>query len=126
MKITDAAMHEQPRGFSGFNVSPAAFLIDGIQNHRTPPDWWLAHEKKQEREQWEHRKATSSLTEEASRAEYDEARTLAFQKFCRSEEGSAIYQKTFPIVLTFHKHTDPHSAHQATLARMEQHRFRFP
>ena len=130
MKITDAAMHEQPRGFSGFNVSPAAFLIDGIQNHRTPPDWWFAHEKKQEREQWEHRKATSNLTEQTSRAEYDQARTLAFQEFCRSEEGSAVYKTTFSILLTFHKHTDPHSAHaaahQATLARMEQHNFEFP
>ena len=130
MKITDAAMHEKPRGFSGFNVSPAAFLIDGIQNHRTPPDWWFAHEKKQEREQWGHRKVTSNLTEQTSRAEYDQARSHAFQEFCRSEEGSAIYKQTFPILLTFHKHTDPHSAHaaahQATLARMEQHSFKFP
>ena len=73
--------------------------------------------------------ATPNPTEQTSRAEYDQARTLAFQEFCRSEEGSAVYKKTFPILLTFHKHTDPHSAHaaahQATLARMEQHDFQF-
>ena len=45
VKITDAAMHESPRDFPGFKVSAAAFLIDGVQNNRTPPDWWFAHEK---------------------------------------------------------------------------------
>jgi hypothetical protein len=32
VKITDAAMHEQPRGFPGFRSSPAAFFIDGVQS----------------------------------------------------------------------------------------------
>ncbi len=53
VSITDAAMHEKPRGFPGFKVSPAAFLINGVQNNRTPPDWWFAHEKRREKEQWE-------------------------------------------------------------------------
>ena len=53
VRITDAAMHEHPSGFSGFRVSPAAFLIDGVQNSRTPPDWWHAHEKQQRQRQWE-------------------------------------------------------------------------
>ena len=39
VRITDAAMHEKPRGFGGFRVSPAAFLIDGIEHRRMPPDW---------------------------------------------------------------------------------------
>ncbi|HLQ45491.1 MAG TPA: hypothetical protein VK137_12220, partial [Planctomycetaceae bacterium] len=130
VKITDAATHEKPRGFSGFKVSPAAFLIDGIQNNRTPPDWWFAHEKKQQREQWERDKAERSETEQSHRDEYDRARTLAFHEFCRSAKGQQIYEKTFPILLAFHKATDPHCAteiaRQATLTRMEREDFGFP
>src|SRR5205085_2312722 len=32
VRITDAAMHENPHGFAGFRVSPAAFLIDAIEH----------------------------------------------------------------------------------------------
>lgn len=135
VKITDAAMHDSPRGFSGFKVSPAAFLIDGIQNHRTPPDWWFAHEKKQQREQWSRDNAEQTAveqleTKQSHRDDYDRARTLAFHEFCRSPEGQQIYAKTFPILLAFHKITDPYtaaeSARQATLARMERDNFQFP
>jgi hypothetical protein len=135
VKITDAAMHEKPRGFSGFKVSPAAFLIDGIQNNRTPPDWWFAHEKKQKREQWGRDKSEQTEVEQIEskqlhRDDYDRARTLAFHEFCRSPEGQQIYAKTFPILLTFHKITDPYTAadaaRQASLARMDRDDFQFP
>ncbi len=130
VRITDAAMHEQPRGFPGFKISPAAFLIDGIQNNRTPPDWWFAHEKKQQREQWELDKAERTELEQTLRDEYDRARSLAFHEFSRSPEGQRIYSKTFPILLSLHKVTDPHRAHeaaeQATLARMDREDFDFP
>ena len=120
VRITDAAMHESPRGFPGFKVSPAAFLIDGIQNNRTPPDWLYAHEKKQQREQWELDKAEQSASEQTLRDEYKRARTLAFHEFCRSPAGQQIYDKTFPILLAFHNVTDPYNpadaARQATLA----------
>jgi hypothetical protein len=130
VKITDAAIHESPRGFPGFKVSPAAFLIDGIQNHRTPPDWWFAHEKKQEREQWESDKVESARREQTLLDEYNQARTLAFHDFCRTPEGQQIYEKTFPILLALHKHTDPHcpseAARQATFARIKRENFPFP
>ena len=130
VKITDAAMHEQPRGFSGFKVSPAAFLIDGIQNNRTPPDWMYSHEKQQEREQWERDKAAFAPGEQLLREEYDRERAQAFEEFFRSAEGTKIYDKTFPILLAFHKVTDPHcpaeAARQATLSRMEREDFVFP
>lgn len=130
VKIADAAMHELPKGFPGFKVSPAAFLIDGIQNNRTPPDWWFAHEKKLEREQWEENRAIRSDVDESPTPEYLQARSVAFQEYCRSEEGSAVYEKTFPILLAFHKVTDPHSApdaaRKATLTRMERENFQFP
>ena len=130
VKITDAAMHEQPRGFSGFKVSPAAFLIDGIQNNRMPPDWMHAHEKQQEREQWERDKAAFVFTEQVRHDEYDRERAKAFEEFRRSAEGMKIYDKTFPILLAVHKVTDPHchaeAARQATLSRMEREDFVFP
>ncbi|MSR60683.1 MAG: hypothetical protein EXS05_24095 [Planctomycetaceae bacterium] len=50
IRITDTAMHENPKGFTGFKSSPAAFLIDGIQNERGAPDWLYAHEKRRETE----------------------------------------------------------------------------
>ena len=53
IRITDAAMHEKPQGFPGFRTSPAAFLIDGIQNNRMPPDWIYAHDKEAKRRRWE-------------------------------------------------------------------------
>ena len=49
VRVTDAAMHEQPRGFPGLKTSPAAFLVDAIQNQRMPPDWIHAHEKEHQR-----------------------------------------------------------------------------
>lgn len=130
VKITDAAMHEQPRGFSGFKVSATAFLIDGIQNKRMPPDWMYAHEKQQEQEQWERDKAAFAPTEQALREEYDRERAKAFEEFRRSAEGTKIYDQTFPILLAFHKVTDPHghvdAARQATSSRMERLNFVFP
>ncbi|TXT26494.1 MAG: hypothetical protein FD138_2849 [Planctomycetota bacterium] len=123
-------MHEKPRDFPGFKVSSAAFLIDGIQNNRTPPDWWFAHEKKQEREQWERDKAEQTKSEQTHRDDYDRARSLAFQKFCCSPEGQQIYAKTFSILLALHNVTDPYcatdAARQATLTRMEREDFDFP
>ncbi len=128
-RITDAATHEKPQGFPGFKVSPAAFLIDGIQNNRTPPDWLYAHEKKQQHEQWELDKAERAAAEQTLRVEYDRVRSLAFDEFCRSPAGQEIYDKTFPILLAFHQVTDPHAAtgaaRQATLARMEREDFDF-
>ena len=130
VRITDAAMHEMPRGFPGFKVSAAAFLIDGIQNNRTPPDWLYAHEKKQQHEQWELDKAERSASEQTQREEYDRVRSLAFHEFCRSSAGQQVYDQTFPILLAFHKVTDPHTAteaaRQATRARMEREDFDFP
>ena len=45
-------------------------------------------------------------------------------------EGRSIFERTYPILLAYHKQTDPHRAHeaaqQATLARMERENFTFP
>lgn len=130
VRITDAAMCEKPKDFPGFKVSPAAFLIDGIQNNRMPPDWLHAHEKQQEREQWERDRAALGNSEQALHDQYEQQRAKAFEVFRQSAEGHSIYDRTFPILLAFHKQADPHRAHEAahgaTLARMERENFAFP
>jgi len=130
VRITDAAMHEKPKGFPGFKVSPAAFLIDGVQNNRTPPDWLYAHEKKQERAKWERDRTPFDQSEQTLRDQYEHAKTRAFAEFRQSPEGQSIYDKTFPILLSLYKHTEPHRADemakQATLFRMKKHDFQFP
>ena len=89
-----------------------------------------AHEKQQEREQWERDKVAFAATEQILHDEYDRARAMAFEKFRRSAEGTKIYDQTYPILLAFHNVTDPYSpaeaARQATLSRMERENFVFP
>ena len=60
-------------------MSAPAFLIDGIQNNRTPPDWFYAHEKRQERQQWEQERDSSSQDEQELRRTYDDERQTALQ-----------------------------------------------
>ncbi len=130
VRITDAAMHEKPRGFTGFRVSAPAFLIDGIQNNRTPPDWFYAHEKRQERQQWEQERNSSSKDEQELRRQFDEERQAALQTFISSPEGRQKYDEAYTPLLAFHRAIDPErcreAAHEATLARLEKMEFRFP
>ena len=130
VRITDAAMHEKPRGFTGFRVSAPAFLIDGIQNNRTPPDWFYAHEKRQEKQQWEQERDLSSQDEQELRRVYDEERQTALHTYLSSTEGRQKYDQTYTPLLAFHQASDPEryreAAHEATLARIEQFDFRFP
>jgi hypothetical protein len=130
IRITDAAMHEKPRGFTGFRVSPAAFLIDGVQNSRTPPDWLYAHEKRQERQQWEQGKGASAEAEQSLRVLYDLERQAALQIFLASPEGRQKYEHAFAPLLAFYKVTEPHrprdAAREAAIARLERVDFHFP
>src|SRR5205823_12691549 len=87
IRITDAAMHEKPRGFPGFRVSPAAFLIDGIQNSRMPPDWIYAHDKQRAREHWEQQRAAMAAEEQSLRAAYAAERAAALRVYLASPEG---------------------------------------
>lgn len=130
VRITDAAMHEKPRGFTGFRVSPAAFLIDGIENGRTAPDWMHVHEKRQREKQWEQQRTVLSAVDTELRSTYDQERAAAFQEFVASPEGEGKYQATYPTLLVFYQATDPvrghETAREATLARMERLDFQFP
>lgn len=128
--ITDAAMHDRPRGFPGFRVSPAAFLIDGIQHRRTPPDWMYSHEKRRQDAQWKQEGSGATRDEQALRKRYEEERRHAFQSHLRSPEGRAEYERTVAALLDLHRVTDPdrsqEAAREAALARIERLHFTFP
>lgn len=130
VRITDAAMHDHPRGFPGFRVSPAAFLIDGIEHGRTPPDWMHAHNKRQEQEQWERARKQVSTDEAALRQCYEQEKANALQAYLHSPEGKHTYEQTYATLLELYKRTEPdrarEAAHEATLARIEKMDFLFP
>jgi hypothetical protein len=130
IRITDAAMHEKPRGFPGFRVSPAAFLIDGIEQNRMSPDWLFAHEKLQEQRHWEQARAALQKEEQQLQHVYDKEKAAAFQTYLKTDAGKAAYRKTFDTLLELKKRTDPHRASDAareeTLARIEKVDFAFP
>ena len=129
VRITDAAMHEKPRDFPGFKTSPAAFLVDGIQHKRTPPDWWHRHEKRRQQEQFVMGHATA-VEEPGLRPLYDQERGAALRAYLATPEGRQKYEQAFGPYLAFFKVTDPYryrkSAHKAAVARVEQHGLRFP
>jgi hypothetical protein len=130
VRITDAALHEGPRGFAGFTVSPAAFLIDGIQHGRTPPDWMHAHEKRQETLQWERERALAAPDELELRRVYEQEKAAAFQAFLAGDEGRRLYDRAYEPLLAFYTVTEPRRAHEAareaTVARIERLDFHFP
>lgn len=130
IRITDAAMDEKPRGFTGFRASPAAFLIDGIQHNRTPPDWMHAHEKRLQKQEWEHERATATQDDSALRTLYERERAAALEIYLASSEGREKYEKAYPPLLAFHKLMDPRcpeqAARKAVLDRIARLDFQFP
>lgn len=130
INITDAAMHEKPSGFPGFKVSPAAFLIDAIQNGRLPPDWVYAHEKRIQREQWEHERASSQAQEQALRDRYDQERATALQAYLRTPEGRQQFETVFRPYLAFYRTVEPgrfeEAAKDAATGKVEREHFEFP
>jgi hypothetical protein len=130
VRITDAAMHEKPRGFPGFKVSPAAFFIDGISHERSQPDWVFAHEKKQGQDQWERERSRFAQDEQVLLHRYNEARSTALREYLASEEGRKKYQQTNSMLLELYKRTEPNryqqAAHEAAVARIEKLDFQFP
>ncbi len=128
--ITEAALHEKPQGFPGFRVSPAAFLIDGLQNNRLPPDWMYAHEKRQREWQWEQERIAVAAQEQQLRPQYVAERAAALQLYLRSPEGRRQFEHAYGPLLALHQRSDPHdpttAAAAATRAYVEDHHFPFP
>jgi hypothetical protein len=130
VRITDAALNESPHGFAGFRVSAAAFLIDGVQNRRTPPDWWHAHEKREQQRQYEREKALRQADEGRNEDQYRQEREAALKTFLESPEGKRLYAESYPSLLVLCQATEPHrfqeAAREATRERIERLAFRFP
>lgn len=113
IKITDAAMHEKPRGFPGFKTSPAAFLMDGIQHERLPPDWIHAHEKARASRQWEEEHARQAESETSLQATYLQERAVALKDFLASPVGRTEWQSIYPAFLELYQRVEPNRPHQA-------------
>jgi hypothetical protein len=130
IRVTDAAMHEQPRGFPGFKASPAAFLMDAIQNGRMPPDWIYVHEKEYERARWDQERRTQASQESALREQYAAERRAALATFIAGPEGQrhfTTYEATF---LDFYRVVEPDryrdAARDAATGKIEREHFQFP
>jgi len=130
IRVTDAAMHEQPRGFPGFKTSPAAFLMDALQNERMPPDWIYTHEKEQKRRQWDTERHTASQSEAAWRERYSSERGTALAAYLASPEGRSHYDRYLPTFRDFYRTVEPDrlhaAAHAAAAGKVEREHFQFP
>lgn len=130
IRITDAAMHEQPQGFPGFKVSPAAFFIDGIQNKRMPPDWIYAHDKERKRREWESERDSMEADEQSLRGQYHAERVAALQAYLISPEGRQRFASYQPTFLEFYRTVEPdrfrEAARDAAAGKVEREHFQFP
>jgi hypothetical protein len=130
IRVTDAAMHEQPRGFPGFKTSPAAFLMDAIQNERMPPDWTYMHEKERQRVRWDHERRTQASQESALREQYAEERLSALATFIAGPEGQRHFTAYEATLLDFYRVVEPDryrdAARDAATGKIEREHFQFP
>ena len=121
IRVTDAALHEKPHGFKGFTASPAAFLIDGVQNNRRPPDWLLTHEKRLEQAQWDSKlRAAASKTAKAQQ-QYALERADALKRFLATAEGREAFQAALSPLLDFYRAREPHTFREAARKAAEEH-----
>jgi hypothetical protein len=129
LKITDAAVHEKPRGFGGFKVSPAAFLVDALDNGRLPPDWIYAHEKRTRQEQWERERFHAANHEQQLRGDYAAARQAALQAFLCSPDIRRQWQAAYETFLILYQRLEPErsqeAAREAATAKLEREQFVF-
>lgn len=127
IRVTDAAMHEQPHGFPGFKTSPAAFFIDAVQNERMPPDWIYAHEKERERRKWDEERKTQAAELDQHREAYHAERKAAFKEYLATTEGRAQFMSYHPTFLEFYRTVEPHrpgeAAREATEGKIDREHF---
>jgi hypothetical protein len=103
LRITEAAMKENPAGFPGFKVSPAAFFVDGVLNDRMPPDWMFQLEKDQRRKQFEAEASKRKAAEQLLIGEYEKERREALQQFLQTSAGKRLYTTAYDASLVLWK-----------------------
>ena len=129
LRITEIAMHDSPKGFPGFKVSPAAFCYDLIKHNRMPPDWAYEYEKQQREQQWREQDVGLQADEVALREQYRNARTAALEQFIRGPAKEPIDEarRTFE---TLYRSRDAANYQQlaadAAVAKIESELFDFP
>ncbi len=130
IRVTDAAMHEEPHGFPGFKNSPAAFLVDALQNERMPPDWIYAHEKERKRQEWDAEHRSSAAVEGQFRQRYSAEKASALESYLRSLEGRRQYAAYEPTFQDFYRTVEPdrfrEAARDAAIGKIEREHFQFP
>ena len=130
IRVTDAAMHEAPRGFPGFRTSPAAFLMDAIQNERMPPDWIYVHEKQLKRQEWENHRHTQAAAEAELRRQYAADRSAALQVHLNTTEGRSQFASYEPTFREFYRTVEPdrfrEAAREAAIGKVEREHFQYP
>ncbi len=103
LRITEAAMKEEPSGFPGFKVSPAAFFVDGVLNERMPPDWMYQLEKVQRRRHFEAEAAKMRAAEKILAGEYEKERREALHLFLQTPAGKKLYAGAYDATLALWK-----------------------
>jgi hypothetical protein len=130
VRITEAAMHEKPRNFAGFKNSAAAFLIDGVQNNRTPPDWFHAHAKRQEKQQWQEARTHAAVCGDRLQQLFEADRAIALQAYLDTPEGRRNFDQSYRAYLELFRVTQPHraekAAREAARTRIERSDLAFP
>lgn len=108
----------------------AAFLIDGVQNKRMPPDWFHAHEKEQQRKQWQDQRLNTAADETAHRATCQQQRLAALHAFIHSPDMTARFVSYRTAFEVFYQKLEPEryreAAHEAAVRKIENEHFEFP
>ncbi len=130
IRVTDAAIHEQPRGFPGFKTSPAAFFMDAIQSERMQPDWFYAHEKECQRREWDGKRQSRVAAEAELRQQYQTEREAALADYLQTSEGRSHFTAYEPTFQDFYRTVDPDrfrdTARAATTGKIDREHFSYP
>lgn len=130
IRVTDAAMHESPREFPGFKTSPAAFLMDAIQNERMPPDWIYTHEKELKRQEWENERHIQAAAEADLRQQYRANRLAALQVYLSTTDGRLLFTGYEATFREFYRTVEPDrfrdAARDAATGKVEREHFQYP
>ena len=119
-----------PRCYAGFKASPAAFLMDAIQNERMPPDWIYVHEKELKRLEWEKHRHTQAAAEAELRQKYAADRSAALQVHLSTTEGRSQFASYEPTFRQFYRTVEPdrfrEAAREAAVGKVEREHFQYP